>query len=215
MSTIKNQTMACAFWAIGVLILGSARRANADDGFLPPNSTACTDQVRSNHGAFIYGRFLSERPPSRALFMSDTPDGEPIEILPGDQPPEGIFFFRACLTASAEAAVGYRLFVLPQASATDYTLDIGRHTAALAPGGKACGSFGVNQEQRVGDASVPVLWTVTTFDGDLNFLEETSSFTGDSVNDVITLTGEAFYFEICATNTSDETATLSFDVLHP
>jgi hypothetical protein len=215
MLTIKHQMLACAFSAIGLLILGSALRVYADDGLLPPSSTACTDQVRSNHGAIIYGRFLSEQPPSRALFISDTPDGEPIEILPEDPPPEGIFFFRACMTSSAEAAVGYTLFVLPQASATDYTLDIGQHTAALAPGGKACGSFGVNQEQRVGNASVAVLWTVSTFDGDLNFLEETSSFTGDSVNDVITLTGEALYFEICATNTSEETATLTFDVFHP
>src|SRR6266849_7798503 len=57
MLTIKKQTMAYAFSAIGLLLVGSARRADADDGLLPPNSTACTDQVRSNHGAIIYGRF--------------------------------------------------------------------------------------------------------------------------------------------------------------
>src|SRR5262249_60924500 len=98
MLTIKNQTMARAF-SVGLLILGSARSAKADDGFLPPNSTACTDQVRSNHGAFIYGRFLSERPPNRALFMSDTPDGEPIGNLPVVKTAEGIFLFWVCLQA--------------------------------------------------------------------------------------------------------------------
>jgi hypothetical protein len=211
--TIKNQVVTCAFSAIGLLMLGCA--ALADEGFLPPGSTACTDQVRSNQGAIIYGRFLSDRPPTRALFMSETPDGDPIEISPKDPPPEGIFFFRACVTSSPEAAAGYTLFVLPHASATDYTLDIGRHTAALAPGGKACGSFGTNQDRRVGDGTVPVLWTVITFDGDLNLLEETSSFTGDSVDDVIALTGDAAYFEICVTNSSDESASVSFDSVHP
>jgi hypothetical protein len=54
---------------------------------------------------------------------------------------------------------------------------------------------------------------VQTFDGDLNPLGEIAPFTGTSIDDVITFTGSAFYFEICARNTSDETATLSFDVL--
>src|SRR5262249_57962103 len=96
------------------------------------------------------------------------------EIDPRDPPPEGSFFFRACVSSSASAPVGYTLFVLPQARATDYTLDIGWHIAALEPGGKACGSFGQDQDRRVGGSDVPVGLSVDTFDGGLDFLVETA-----------------------------------------
>src|SRR5262249_9944961 len=68
----------------GLLTFGVATRAYADEGYLPPNSTACTDQVRSDRGAFIYGRFMSDDPPTRRVFYSETPDGEAVEPAPGD-----------------------------------------------------------------------------------------------------------------------------------
>jgi len=197
----------------GLLTFGVATRAYADEGYLPPNSTACTDQVRSDRGAFIYGRFMSDDPPTRRVFYSETPDGEAVELAPGDPPPEGVFFFRACVTSTDSAPAGYTFFVLPNAGATDFAFDIGSHTAELEPGGKACGGFGQDQDGRFGESNVAILWTVSTFDGDLNPLGETSPVTADSVNDVITLAGDARYFSICATNTSDGRATLDFDVV--
>jgi len=209
-STQKAQIAALV---TALLALGVAPRAHADEGYLPPNSPACTDQVRSDRGAFIYGNFTSEDPPTRRLFYSETPDGEAVELPPGEPPPEGVFYFRACVTSTASAPAGYRFLVLPNADATDVAFDIGSHTAELESQGKACGGFGQNQERRFGESSVAILWTVNTFDGDLNPLGETSAVTTDSVNDVITLTGDAQFFSICASNTSDERAILDFDVL--
>lgn len=133
------------------------QEARGDEGALQRNSTACTDQIRSNHGAFI--------------------------------------------------------FALQDPSATDYGFDIDVHTAQLTPGGVACGGFGADGQRHVGQSDEAILWTVLTFDGDLNPLGEIGDITDTSVDDVITLTGDAALFEICARNTSQETATLSFDVL--
>ena len=117
------------------------------------------------------------------------------------------------MTSTASAPAGYTFFVLPNASATDFAFDIGSHTAELEPGGRACGGFGQDQDGRFCESNVAILWTVNTFDGDLNLLGETSPVTADLVNDVITLTGGARYFSICAMNTSDDRATLDFDVV--
>ena len=95
------------------------------------------------------------------------------------------------------------------------SFDIGVHTAELTPGGLACGSFGTNGQRRVGESNVAILWTVQTFDVDLNPLGEIADSTDTSIDDLITLTGDAVLFEICARNTSQETATLFDDVLDP
>ncbi len=70
-------------------------------------------------------------------------------------------------------------------------------------------------QRRVGESNVAILWTVQTFDGELNPLGEIAGVTYTSIDDVITLTGDAVLFEICARNTSQKTATLFYDVVEP
>jgi hypothetical protein len=223
MLAIGNRRLAFTFLVGGLLILGSAHKAIAEVGFLPPDSMACTDQVRSDHGASVYGHADSREVVTWTVLMSSTAEGEATEVFRADRnildttnitpPTEGIFFFRACVSNNTSASARYAFWIVQQAGSIEYTLDVGWHTALLSPLGIACGGFGADQDLRVGDSDAPVLWTVQTFDGDMNFIVETAGFTGTSVNDVITLTAPAFYFAICATNTSEITATLLFDVL--
>src|SRR5262249_49505178 len=128
---MSGTTQAALITPLGaaLLTLGVAARAYADEGYLPPNSTACRDQVRWDRGAFIYGRFMSGDPPTRGLFYSETPDGEAVELPPGNPPPEGVFFWRACVTSTASAPAGYTFFVLPNAGATHFAFDIRLPTA--------------------------------------------------------------------------------------
>ena len=52
-----------------LLTLGFTTRAYADEGYLPPTSTACTDQVRSDRGAFIYGWCVSNDPADEEVVL--------------------------------------------------------------------------------------------------------------------------------------------------
>jgi hypothetical protein len=159
MFQIKQVINGFAFLAGSLIFLVSGGSALADEGLLSPNSTACTDRTRSNNGAFIYGRFGGQEPPSRSLWMSSTPDGEAVEVSPTDPLPEGIFYFYVCVTSTSSSAASYQMAVLQNATATDYAFDIGLHTATLTPESLACGGFGTDQQRRVGTSNVPVLWT--------------------------------------------------------
>jgi hypothetical protein len=58
-----------------------------------------------------------------------------------------------------------------------------------------------------------VLWYLQEFDGDGNFLGTGNSVTTADVNDVVQPGARAFEIELCVTNTSNTTATLSFQLV--
>lgn len=89
----------------------------------------------------------------------------------------------------------------------------GANTATLGPQGNSCAQFATGPAQRIGQSNVPVLWYLQEFDGDGNLLGSGNSVTTADVNDLVQPGPGAFEIELCVTNTSNTTATLSFQLV--
>jgi hypothetical protein len=60
---------------------------------------------------------------------------------------------------------------------------------------------------------VPVTWYAELYDGDMNFLMNGFAVTTDSVNDTVQPVNGAAALDLCVQNTSNTTATVTFDLL--
>jgi hypothetical protein len=205
-----------------VLALAGATPANAAGGSnLPPGSTICTDQTRSDRGIYLYGFALasSTSPPIWSVRTSTTAGGPEKEILrlPTEEPTStnltwpDTLFYRVCVTATSTTARGVKIRVNPP-PAGNPQFGIGPHTATLGAGGRFCGEIAGTQARLVGTSTVPVQWTVPVQDGDGRRVRTLDLGTSTTVDRVLTA-GQDEFFSACVENTSTSTATLSFDLL--
>jgi hypothetical protein len=85
--------------------------------------------------------------------------------------------------------------------------------AVLGPQGSVCEPNTTSRANRVGQSTVPVLWSSQEFDGDGNFIGNGDQLTSAQVNDYVQPGAGAFFIVMCATNTSSSTAQLNFNLL--
>jgi hypothetical protein len=204
--------------AVGLLI---QTRALAADGSLPAGSMACTDQIRSTTGARVTGFGTNDsRPLTWSVLLSLAKGGSEAEILRVVQrdPPRlpapipGAVYYRACLTNTSPTAIFYRFHLSPNAPILATDVGLGAHRADLAPGGTACGEFGIEEAALLAQASQPVTWTVRGFDNDMNWLEDLLITEATELNRLID-SGPSTYIDVCATNTSQSAVSVSFELL--
>jgi hypothetical protein len=222
-----------------LLLLGLAVPAGAsgDSGTLPAGSTACTDRVLSSSGAFIRGR-ADNVPATFTTRISTTPGGPETTIFtqvtrevaihfPGNDyptyrllitpPTPGTYYFRNCVTATHGSDYRFRLAVEGNGQ---FDSDIGPHTATLAPGGRHCGDWlsgpsiglGDGAARLIGSASAPVTFSLSATDSDYGFLGDVFLVTGAAVNEVYLPPSYISSTSACATNTSNTTVTVSFEL---
>jgi hypothetical protein len=217
----RRRTLVLALLAGGLLGAGLAVPAEAVLGFsLPPGSTSCTDQVRSDHGIRMYGRIHSSAG-AWTVRMSSTAGGPETEIFRSAQtilptttvrpPTAGTFFLRACVSNTGSGVGQYKLNMGagPGGVAQD---DVGPHVAVLGPGGEACGEFAWTAERLVGRSDVPVLWLARFVDVDYVSGPMVPVATAASIDRVLPAPGENEWLEACVRNTSGSTASVSFDL---
>ncbi|TYB47326.1 hypothetical protein FXF51_58380 [Nonomuraea sp. PA05] len=221
----KLRHAAAAFLvAAGVIVLAAAPAGAADGSGLRPGDVVCTDRAYSDRGAWAYGNATHQAPVTWTIRTSATVDGPETELLRRTQweltsarvtsPSPGPAYYRACLTNTSDTTVHYRLSLGPVPGPKVLT-GVGPHTAVLGAGARACGEWAAGWEapalRLAGTSSVPVLFAIRAANGDGEILGEQPLETTASIDRALTPPITESY-EVCVTNTSPSTATLSWEV---
>lgn len=214
---------AAALTAGGVLLL-AANGAGAADGIgVPPGAVICTDQGRSDTGVWAYGHATYRAPVTWTIRASKTPDGPEVELVRRTQweletvrataPEVGVHYYRACLINTAGGPVHYQVQFGPNGQLV--FPKTGSHTAVIEAGGRACGDvlsgWLAPAGRLTGSADVPVRFGVRVSNGDGDVLREEPLEVGTRIDRVVTPPATESY-EVCFTNTSRDTATVSWDL---
>jgi len=206
----------------------SAGRAHASNGLILPGSTVCTDKLLSNSGVLLYGNASRSERGTWTVLMSSTTGGPETEIfrkiatvMPTThvkQPTAGTFHFRTCLNNGGAFWTGFRINMSKGYGSTVDVGDIGPDTMTVTPGeafpgiaSYVCSDFARDRARRVGQSTAPVKWYIRTFDDDMNMIDQIFVTTAANVDEVIESPYPA-YLMMCVENTSNTTATISFEL---
>lgn len=91
--------------------------------------------------------------------------------------------------------------------------DIGPHTATLSPGASACGDAGYGPVRLTGTAGAAVTWSVTAMDTDYAYVGTVFSTGGSTVDTTFTPGPELTELEMCVSNTSAATTSVSYELI--
>jgi hypothetical protein len=207
----------------GALFVGLSATAFADNGYLPAGSGVCSQQVQATGVYFSGGVAPIPGPATWTVQEQSTPTGPATQIYTATlqtsagitvmPPVAGTYYFRVCVTNPGTKPMYYSYDVAgPHGAVAPLT---GANTAVLAPQGGACAQFATGPAQRLGASNVPVLWYMQQFDGCGDNLGSNQTVTAASVNDTVQLNASegAFEMELCVSNTSTSTATLTFQLI--
>lgn len=223
MFTVRKRMAAIAGAGLigAVFALSGAAPAQAYlGGSLPPNSTVCTQQIRSDRGMAFYGGIQAPVVDAVALWtvsVSSTAGGPETTLLrlTTDEPSTtyvswpGAFYYRMCVTNtnSVTGALRFQFFSQPgntvSAAAGDYT-------AVLGAGGSYCAPLTTVAARLVGTSTRPVQWAARVENFNADFLRTEDYGTSAAIDRAVT-PGDDEIFRACATNTSGAAATLSFN----
>jgi len=206
-----------------ILLLGPSTLAFADSGTLPPGSGVCSQQVHATGVYFSGGVAPIPDPAVWTIQQQAAPTGAATQIYKATlQNSAGItvmpavpgsYYFRVCVANASSKTTTYSYDVAgPHGAVAPLS---GANTATPGPQGGACAEFATGPAQRLGLSNVPVLWYMEEFDGDGDDLGSDQAVPAASVNGTVTpnAAAGAFMMEMCVSNTSKSTATLTFQLI--
>lgn len=192
--------------------------ASADNGTLLAGNTVCTQAVEAT-GVYFSGG--TQEKMTWTVLMSTTATGPTTQIFEAvlqnsaginvNPPKPGTYFFRVCIDNTSGKTGYYTVWAGGLHGAVSPLA--GPNTATLGPQGNACAEFAIGSANRVGQSNESVLWYVQQYDADGNALNTTNAVTSANINDVVQPESGAYMIELCVTNTSQSTATLSFQLI--
>jgi hypothetical protein len=215
-----------AVGAVGAVVLAGAGAAHAADGTgLTPGGVACTDKIRSDTGIWAYGHASYRAAVTWTVQASSTVDGPEAVLVRRTAwelttvnvtaPTAGPAYYRVCLTNTAGRTVDYQ-FARGANPGGNALNGLGPHTATLGPGGRACGEWVAGwlapAVRLVGASTLQVTYSVRAADGDGNILREEPLRTATAIDQPLSPAADESN-EICVTNVSTGTASVSWDVL--
>ncbi|SPE33022.1 hypothetical protein SBA3_1940036 [Candidatus Sulfopaludibacter sp. SbA3] len=196
--------------------------ARADNGILLAGNSVCTQQVQSTGLYFSGGTTVAKT--TWTAFASITSNGPATEIFKAviqnadgmtvNPPTPGTYFFHVCINNinnTSSKTVSYTLWAAGKGGSV--TPLAGPTAATLGPQGKACAQFAIGLADRIGQSNVRVLWYMQEYDPDGNALGAGNSITTANFNHVVQPGSGAYMIELCATNTSQSTAAVSFQLI--
>jgi hypothetical protein len=206
-------------FSAGLVLLGLASMAHADNGVLLAGNSVCSQQVQSTALYFVGGTttakvtwtaFMSTAAtgPAKQLFQAVFESGDQFDISPSTP---GTYFFHVCITNTSTKTVNYDLWVAGKDGAVAPL--VGPNTATLGPQATACAEFTISLANRIGKSTEPVLWYMEEYDGCGNLLGDGNTITTTDINDTVAPGPGAYESELCVTNTSTSTATVSFQLV--
>jgi hypothetical protein len=221
---VRGRWLAAAALAVGAVVLAGAGAARAADGTgLTPGGVACTDQVRSDTGVWAYGHASYRAAVTWTVQASSTVDGPEAVLLRRTAwelttvnvtAPGGTAYYRVCLTNTAGQTVDYQ-FARGANPGGNALGGLGPHTATLGAGGRACGEWVAGwltpAVRLVGSSVLPVRWSVRVADGDGNILREDVLRTASVIDQPLSPAADVSN-EVCVTNVSTGTTSVSWDV---
>jgi hypothetical protein len=214
---------AAAALTIGLVLLTANGARAADGSGVPPNGVVCTDRTGSDRGVWAYGHATYRAPVTWTIRAAATPDGPEVELFRRAEwelktvtvasPEPGVSYYRACLTNTTRGSVMYRFNIGPSGQTS--APRVGPHTAVLGAGGRGCGEWLSGSlapvGRLVGSSDVPVQFAVRVTNGDGDVLREEPLETTTAIDRILTPPAAENY-EVCVTNTSRTTATVSWDL---
>jgi len=210
---------------LGVLLaLATMDAALAEAGNLPGGSTVCTDQTRSDKGVALYGTVtpinanvtwtvLAASSPGGTETQIFRTTGYNLSVTHVPAPAAGTFYYRTCLANTTKTAVtDTGVATAAEVGATNALAGIGPTRATLGPGGLVCAESVPVSGRLVASSTVAVQWRVRAFNGDGAILRQQQPLTVTSTSvDRVVGPGPYASLDVCTTNTSSSTATLSFE----
>jgi hypothetical protein len=203
------------------LVIALASPAGADSSAnLKVGDVVCSDWVQSDTTVYISGHLtngsgtLSIRQASSVggaetvLWSASGPNISVIQTVAVTEPGR---FYRACVTVTAATSNTWHKLSF-SGSRPGVQADLGRHTAVLSPGARACGDFGEGSVHLEGTANADVKWSIFGTNTDYGFVGEIFSTAGTSVDEVFTPGPDILFEEMCVTNTSSARATASYEL---
>jgi hypothetical protein len=202
--------------ATGLTLVGSTPAQASVGGSLPPDSTVCTDSVRTDRGVAFYGSVY----PAAALwtvFASTTAGGPETALLrlPTQEPSTtyvnwpGTFYYRLCVANTTTTTGGAR-FAFFARSGVNAQYGVGVFTAVLGPGGRYCAPSTSVAARLTGTSTIPVHWSANVENFNADFLRTEDYGTSATIDRAVT-PGDDEICTACVANVSASIATLSFD----